>query len=123
MLLFRSYFKVIRVMVVFVFESIRRHTSWTGDWSSDVCSSDLAPLLGPGHAPAVEAFLRRAFETRRGAVMEQETTRAGDTRTFRLTTAPFESADEEVHHAVVLVEDVTRAKRLERQMLLTERLT
>ncbi|HKB25689.1 MAG TPA: GAF domain-containing protein [Methylomirabilota bacterium] len=82
-----------------------------------------APLLGPGHAPAVEAFLRRAFETRRGAVMEQETTRAGDTRTFRLTTAPFESADEEVHHAVVLVEDVTRAKRLERQMLLTERLT
>src|SRR5690348_18146641 len=25
----------------FFFSSRRRHTSWTGDWSSDVCSSDL----------------------------------------------------------------------------------
>src|SRR6266581_8344227 len=28
-------------MVVFFFSSRRRHTRWTGDWSSDVCSSDL----------------------------------------------------------------------------------
>src|SRR5690348_17628987 len=27
--------------VVFFFSSRRRHTRWTGDWSSDVCSSDL----------------------------------------------------------------------------------
>src|SRR5579863_10132886 len=27
---------------VFFFSSRRRHTRWTGDWSSDVCSSDLA---------------------------------------------------------------------------------
>src|SRR5690348_17692688 len=27
----------------FFFSSRRRHTRWTGDWSSDVCSSDLAP--------------------------------------------------------------------------------
>src|SRR5690348_16300466 len=26
---------------LFFFSSRRRHTSWTGDWSSDVCSSDL----------------------------------------------------------------------------------
>src|SRR6267154_3725433 len=26
---------------VFIFSSRRRHTRWTGDWSSDVCSSDL----------------------------------------------------------------------------------
>src|SRR5690348_17664185 len=25
----------------FFFSSTRRHTRWTGDWSSDVCSSDL----------------------------------------------------------------------------------
>src|SRR6266581_8563638 len=25
----------------FFFSSRRRHTRWTGDWSSDVCSSDL----------------------------------------------------------------------------------
>src|SRR6266480_5366789 len=29
----------------FFFSSRRRHTRWTGDWSSDVCSSDL--LLSP----------------------------------------------------------------------------
>src|SRR6266487_4091047 len=29
----------------FFFSSRRRHTRWTGDWSSDVCSSDLR--LGP----------------------------------------------------------------------------
>src|SRR6266487_2805122 len=27
--------------MVFFFSSRRRHTRWTGDWSSDVCSSDL----------------------------------------------------------------------------------
>src|SRR6267154_6781791 len=29
------------IMCVFFFSSRRRHTRWTGDWSSDVCSSDL----------------------------------------------------------------------------------
>src|SRR5450755_5191528 len=28
--------------LLFFFSSRRRHTIWTGDWSSDVCSSDLA---------------------------------------------------------------------------------
>src|SRR5690348_2620334 len=28
---------------IFFFSSRRRHTRWTGDWSSDVCSSDLPP--------------------------------------------------------------------------------
>src|SRR5690348_17376889 len=31
---------------VFFFSSRRRHTRWTGDWSSDVCSSDLWPCRG-----------------------------------------------------------------------------
>src|SRR5437870_8658573 len=30
--------------VVFFFSSRRRHTRWPRDWSSDVCSSDLAVL-------------------------------------------------------------------------------
>src|SRR5690348_17521210 len=30
---------------VFFFSSRRRHTRWTGDWSSDVCSSDLGSKL------------------------------------------------------------------------------
>src|SRR5207253_5722175 len=30
------------------FSSRRRHTRWPRDWSSDVCSSDLAELRQPG---------------------------------------------------------------------------
>src|SRR6266487_1562642 len=31
----------------FFFSSRRRHTRWTGDWSSDVCSSDLLHIYVP----------------------------------------------------------------------------
>src|SRR5207253_5336727 len=30
------------IVVIFFFSSRRRHTRWPRDWSSDVCSSDLA---------------------------------------------------------------------------------
>src|SRR4051794_8400063 len=32
-------------LVLFFFSSRRRHTRWTGDWSSDVCSSDLIAVV------------------------------------------------------------------------------
>src|SRR6266581_3918953 len=32
---------VLSLTTFFFFSSRRRHTRWTGDWSSDVCSSDL----------------------------------------------------------------------------------
>src|SRR5437762_700972 len=32
--------------ITFVFSSRRRHTSYLGDWSSDVCSSDLMRTVG-----------------------------------------------------------------------------
>src|SRR5215510_6406555 len=36
-----------KILPVFFFSSRRRHTSWPRDWSSDVCSSDLAGSFGP----------------------------------------------------------------------------
>jgi signal transduction histidine kinase len=47
---------------------------------------------------------------------------AAETKRFRLTTAPLPGGDDGAH-LVLLVEDITLAKQLERQMLLTERLT
>src|SRR5947209_7095651 len=51
---------VVAVKVVsFFFSSRRRHTRYWRDWSSDVCSSDLAPAsgtfspIGPGFSPRV----------------------------------------------------------------------
>src|SRR5690348_17963782 len=44
----------------FFFSSRRRHTRWTGDWSSDVCSSDL-----PGPRCPQRRRPRRAIRRRR----------------------------------------------------------
>src|SRR5437870_12812140 len=42
-----------RLYGLFFFSSRRRHTRWPRDWSSDVCSSDLAnaPPFAGGQAP------------------------------------------------------------------------
>src|SRR5579863_10661121 len=59
------------VSVCFFFSSRRRHTRWTGDWSSDVCSSDLVSrLVGapPGYVGyeeggvLTEAVRRRPYQ-------------------------------------------------------------
>src|SRR6266487_5389933 len=42
----------------FFFSSRRRHTRWTGDWSSDVCSSDLTGRLSAKN-PAVQTIPKR----------------------------------------------------------------
>src|ERR1022692_2439663 len=53
-------------MSFFFFSSRRRHTRLQGDWSSDVCSSDLAfPLRGPG--PAAQ-YLATITEDRAAAL-------------------------------------------------------
>src|SRR5437879_11120598 len=56
----------VRRVLLFFFSSRRRHTRYIGDWSSDVCSSDLetpqaeAGRRGPiGHAPAPGVDPRR----------------------------------------------------------------
>src|SRR5256885_8725692 len=42
----RSQAAVVRKSIFFFFSSRRRHTRLQGDWSSDVCSSDLSSALG-----------------------------------------------------------------------------
>jgi two-component system, NtrC family, sensor kinase len=81
-----------------------------------------ADLLGDRAASVVES-IRDACEARRVGRIEEELTVAGEPRVLRLTVAPLEPVADAGTRAAVLVEDVTLAKRLERQMLLTERLT
>src|SRR6266496_6131368 len=38
------------MLIFFFFSSRRRHTRSLRDWSSDVCSSDLSEVIGPGVA-------------------------------------------------------------------------
>ncbi|MGH7356740.1 MAG: GAF domain-containing protein [Candidatus Rokuibacteriota bacterium] len=79
-------------------------------------------IVAPESAQRVAEVLRASLAGRQVAAHEEEMTLGGETKSFRLTAAPLEAADG-VAHLVLLVEDVTRAKQLERQMLLTERLT
>ena len=72
---------------------------------------------------AVEAFLRPVMAQGGVRTVEEELSVAGATRILRLTAAALAAPGEASAHIVVLVEDLTRAKRLERQMLLAERLT
>jgi two-component system, NtrC family, sensor kinase len=80
-------------------------------------------LLPAERAEPVAILLREAFATPRVVSLESEARVAGEAKIFRLTAAPFEPAGDAVTHLALLVEDVTLAKRLERQVLLTERLT
>src|SRR5690348_18101808 len=46
----------------FFFSSRRRHTRWTGDWSSDVCSSDLLSPRSPAPSlPRADRTIDPAF--------------------------------------------------------------
>jgi PAS domain S-box-containing protein len=79
-------------------------------------------VVPPDRVADVESFLRRAFAAGEVVREEGEMVVAGELKRFRLTTAPLPGGDDGAH-LVVLVEDITLAKQLERQMLLTERLT
>jgi two-component system, NtrC family, sensor kinase len=78
-----------------------------------------AALLGD-RSETVDAFVREACSTRTVRRFDDDVPLAGGATVVRLTVAPLAVTSAE---AVVLVEDVTLAKRLERQMLLTERLS
>src|SRR5690348_17492111 len=59
---------------LFFFSSRRRHTRWTGDWSSDVCSSDLSARVIDMHTVKPidrEAIAKAAAETKAIVVAEE----------------------------------------------------
>ena len=86
-------------------------------------AGSFADLVTEDRIESVVAFLREVFASRAVKALETTMAFAAGTKTFRVTAAPVESTGEAVQHVVLLVEDITRAKRLEQQMLLSERLT
>src|SRR5690606_41006506 len=47
---------IYHVIYYFFFSSRRRHTRFSRDWSSDVCSSDLLYIIGPVSGPQKIGF-------------------------------------------------------------------
>jgi signal transduction histidine kinase len=87
----------------------------TGQVFTDLVPAEQAALLGE--------FLLAALRGQEASACEAEMMLAGESRTFRFTATPLGAASEAFTHLVLLVEDITGAKRLAQQMLLTERLT
>src|SRR5437762_14166675 len=52
-----------RLLVYFFFSSRRRHTRYIGDWSSDVCSSDLADRIASAAKQVVAALSAAGADT------------------------------------------------------------
>src|SRR2546426_7918397 len=80
-------------MFLFFFSSRRRHTRLQGDWSSDVCSSDL----------------RRARKERRG-----KAERRAAQRRSRAERRAEESAAEHIRNALQLIAQVADSDELDR---------
>src|SRR5690606_40380696 len=64
------------IQLIFFFSSRRRHTRFSRDWSSDVCSSDLDPRCGllfldweRGHALHLTGRARVDWDERRAAAV------------------------------------------------------
>src|SRR5437763_7183460 len=66
---------MIHVGCLFFFTSRRRHTRYIGDWSSDVCSSDLLAGLGK--------IDRASYRMHRGFLARLAGKRTGACRVFR----------------------------------------
>jgi two-component system, NtrC family, sensor kinase len=84
---------------------------------------DFLELLPPVKASTIRELLEAVLAGRQVRQTQEELPRGAETLTLRLTAAPLRSPAGETTHALVLVEDITLQQRLERQMLLTERLT
>ena len=52
---FQMFGKAVTTKIMFFFSSRRRHTRLQGDWSSDVCSSDLSLVVSVAEGVDVQA--------------------------------------------------------------------
>src|SRR5437762_10325309 len=64
MFVFFLFFYPLFYFFFFFFSSRRRHTRYIGDWSSDVCSSDLLVFASHVERPAAQPFGARKVDPR-----------------------------------------------------------
>src|SRR6266496_2980761 len=100
----------------FFFSSRRRHTRSLRDWSSDVCSSDLAPALELGsHAMGKHKRVEMGYLSRVEIELDDGTVVHGDARPFPgHHKNPFTDADldEKLRENVEPIAGAQRAARL-----------
>jgi signal transduction histidine kinase len=89
----------------------------------DAKRSSFLSLIPVVKMDEIREFLEMVMAARAVRQMEQDMPSGAEARTVRLTAAPLRESGEHTSHILVLIEDITLQKHLQRQMLLTERLT
>src|SRR5690348_18079702 len=95
--------ETLRFLFFFFFSSRRRHTRWTGDWSSDVCSSDLIVSRVAGDKPLPADIVDRIIERADGIPLFIE----------ELTKALLESGTLRERNGVYVMDGALRSSRSE----------
>src|SRR5690348_14497201 len=97
------------IFFFFFFSSRRRHTRWTGDWSSDVCSSDLTERALSGLAAS------RSSNSERARSVPCRRSRNGETTARRTQRTPGRCGSDTTGGPEVFCE--ARAKRGRRKRI------
>jgi two-component system, NtrC family, sensor kinase len=99
-----------------------RETAPWGMKREEVIGRNLFHVLPLLRRTRIEEEFRQVFETGTTIQVEEESVLQGDRRTFRISKAPLSDAPGVVTHVITLVEDITERRRIERQLLASEKL-
>ena len=100
----------------------KRETGTQGLRRDDVVGRPIFEVLTRHPAEQLRAEFDRVFETGEIQQMEQEVTLGGETRHFRLSKIPMRLEGDEITHVITIGEDVTGWRRVQEQILQSEKL-
>ncbi len=99
-----------------------RETGPPGMRREDVIGRNLFQVLPSLRRTQIEEEFRLVFETGATPQVEEESDVEGERRTFRISKVPLTDGRGDVTHVITLVEDITERRRIERQLLASEKL-
>jgi two-component system, NtrC family, sensor kinase len=100
----------------------KRETGTQGLRRDDVVGRPIFDVLTRHPAEQLRAEFDRVFETGEIQQLEQEVTLGGETRHFRLSKIPMRLEGDEITHVITIGEDVTGWRRVQEQILQSEKL-
>ncbi|MFQ5656433.1 MAG: PAS domain-containing protein [Candidatus Methylomirabilales bacterium] len=99
-----------------------RETAPSGMRREEAIGRNLFEVLPSLRRSRIEEEFRQVFDTGATLQMEEESDLEGERRTFRISKVPLTNGSGDVTHVITLVEDITERRRIERQLLASEKL-
>ncbi len=99
-----------------------RETAPSGMRRDEVIGRNLFQVLPSLRRTRIAEEFRQVFETGTTLQVEEDSVVEGERRTFRISKVPLTDGSGDVTHVITLVEDITERRRMERQLLASEKL-